>query len=112
MIGKQENNHQTELIKIYNQVSKWLSSPQAITDVEDLLYNNFRREVELLDKEMVSLGLDPDVWTIQAKYKNGRISDLFKFTHFTNWLKDTKEDHFDRILEKFETTSIPMLGLL
>lgn len=108
MIGKQENNHQTELIKIYNQVSKWLSSPQAITDVEDLLYNNFRREVELLDKEMVSLGLDPDVWTIQAKYKNGRISDLFKFTHFTNWLKDTKEDFFDKILEKFEGESVPI----
>lgn len=108
MIGKQENNHQTELIKIYNQVSKWLSSPQAVTDVENLLYNNFRREVELLDKEMVSLGLDPDIWTIQAKYKNGRISDLFKFTHFTNWLKDTKEDFFDKILEKFEGESIPI----
>ena len=106
MIGKQENNHQTELIKIYNQVSKWLSSPQAVTDVENLLYNNFRREIELLDKEMVSFGLDSDIWTLQAQYKKGRLSDLFRFTHFTNWLKDTKEDHFDRILEKFERENI------
>lgn len=108
MIGKQENNHQTELIKIYNQVSKWLSSPQAITDVENILYNNFRKGLERIDEEISSLGFESDLWTIRAFYKNGRISELFTFTHFTNWLKDTKEDHFDRILEKFETTSIPI----
>lgn len=108
MIGKKENNHQTELIKIYNQVSKWLSSPQAVTDVEDLIYNNFRRGLERIDEEISSLGFESDLWTIRAFYKNGRISELFRFTHFTNWLKDTKEDHFDRILEKFETTSIPI----
>ena len=108
MIEKQENNHQIELIKIYNQVSKWLSSPQAVTDVENLLYNNFRRGLERIDEEISSLGFESDLWTIRALYKNGRISELFTFTHFTNWLKDTKEDHFDRILEKFETTSIPI----
>ena len=108
MIGKKENNHQTELVEIYNQVSDWLSSPQAVTDVENLLYNNFRRGLELIDEEISSLGFESDLWTIRAFYKNGRISELFKFTHFTNWLKDTKEDHFDRILEKFETTSIPI----
>lgn len=108
MIGKQENNHQTELIKIYNQITKWLSSPQAAIDVENLLYNNFRRGLERIDEEISSLGFESDLWTIRAFYKNGRISELFTFTHFTNWLKDTKEDHFDRILEKFETTSIPI----
>ena len=108
MIGKKENNHQTELVEIYNQMSDWLSSPQAITDVENLLYNNFRRGLELIDEEISSLGFESDLWTIRAFYKNGRISELFTFTHFTNWLKDTKEDHFDRILEKFETTSIPI----
>lgn len=108
MIGKQENNHQTELVEIYNQVSDWLSSPQAITDVEKLLYNNFRKGLERIDEEISSLGFESDLWTIQAFYKNGRISELFTFTHFTNWLKDTKEGHFDRILEKFETTSIPI----
>lgn len=108
MIGKKENNHQTELVEIYNQVSDWLSSPQAVTDVEDLLYNNFRRGVELIDEEISSLGFESDLWTIRAFYKNGRVSELFTFTPFTNWLKDTKEDHFDRILEKFEGESIPI----
>lgn len=108
MIGKKENNHQTELVEIYNQVSDWLSSPQAVTDVENILYNNFRKGLERIDEEISSLGFESDLWTIRAFYKNGRISELFTFTHFTNWLKDTKEDHFDRILEKFETTSIPI----
>ena len=108
MIGKQENNHQTELVEIYNQMSDWLSSPQAVTDVENILYNNFRKGLERIDEEISSLGFESDLWTIRAFYKNGRISELFTFTHFTNWLKDTKEDHFDRILEKFETTSIPI----
>lgn len=108
MIGKQENNHQTELIKIYNQINEWLSSPQAVTDVENLLYNNFRREIELLDEEMVSFGSDPDIWTIQTQYKKGRFFELFEFTHFTDWLKDTRENHFDKILEKFEGASIPI----
>ena len=108
MIGKKENNHQTELVEIYNQMSDWLSSPQAVTDVENILYNNFRRGLERIDEEISSLGFESDLWTIRAFYKNGRISELFTFTHFTNWLKDTKEDHFDRILEKFETTSIPI----
>lgn len=108
MIGKKENNHQTELVEIYNQMSDWLSSPQAVTDVENILYNNFRKGLERIDEEISSLGFESDLWTIRAFYKNGRISELFTFTHFTNWLKDTKEDHFDRILEKFETTSIPI----
>lgn len=108
MIGKKENNHQTELVEVYNQVSDWLSSPQAVTDVENILYNNFRKGLERIDEEISSLGFESDLWTIRAFYKNGRISELFTFTHFTNWLKDTKEDHFDRILEKFETTSIPI----
>lgn len=108
MIGKKENNHQTELVKIYNQVSDWLSSHQAVIDVENILYNNFRKGLERIDEEISSLGFESDLWTIRAFYKNGRISELFTFTHFTNWLKDTKEDHFDRILEKFETTSIPI----
>ena len=108
MIGKKENNHQTELVEIYNQMSDWLSSPQAVTDVENSLYNTFRRGIERIEEEISSLGFESDLWTIRAFYKNGRISELFTFTHFTNWLKDTKEDHFDRILEKFETTSIPI----
>lgn len=108
MIGKKENNHQTELVEIYNQMSDWLSSPQAVTDVENILYNNFRKGLERIDEEISLLGFESDLWTIRAFYKNGRISELFTFTHFTNWLKDTKEDHFDRILEKFETTSIPI----
>ena len=108
MIGKKENNHQTELVEIYNQMSDWLSSPQAVTDMEDILYNNFRKGLERIDEEISSLGFESDLWTIRAFYKNGRVSELFTFTHFTNWLKDTKEDHFDRILEKFETTSIPI----
>lgn len=108
MIGKQENNHQTELIKIYNQVSKWLSSPQAITDVEKLLYNNFRKGLERIDEEISSLGFESDLWTIRAFYKNGRISELFTFTHFTNWLKTTEEKQFDEILTKFNNLKIPI----
>ena len=108
MIGKKENNHQTELVEIYNQVSDWLSSPQAVTDVEDILYNNFRRRMELIDEEISSLGFNSDLWTIQALYKNGRISELFKFIHFTNWLKTTQEKHFDEILTKFNNLKIPI----
>ena len=38
MIGKKENNHQTKLVEIYNQVSDWLSSPQAVTEVKKFFY--------------------------------------------------------------------------